>query len=77
MKSNHPHNKGHGNTSDDSSQLESSFKEIYGTILRKNDLTRSELKFLHRVIQRKLRDGTLYLEKEDLLFRPYRHLFYM
>ena len=77
MKSNHTHNKDHGNgpTADQEGKL--SFQDIYGAILKQTEFTRGELSFLRRVIQRRLRDGTLYVDKEDLIFRPYRHLFYM
>lgn len=77
MKPNRPHSKGQGKNpaTDQSEKL--SFQEIYGAILKQTEFTRGELSFLRRVIQRRLRDGSLYLEKEDLIFRPYRHLFYM
>lgn len=75
MKPNHPNNKRKNSDTNSSEKL--SFQDIYGAILKKTDLTRGELSFLRRVIQRRLRDGNLYLEKEDLIFRPYRHLFYM
>ena len=77
MKTNHRnnHNKWKESTTGRSDQL--TFQDIYGAILKKTDLTRGELSFLRRVIQRRLRDGSLYLEKEDFIFRPYRHLFYM
>ena len=77
MKPNHRdrNNKRKENTTDRFEAL--TFQDIYGAILKKTDLTRGELSFLRRVIQRRLRDGNLYLEKEDFIFRPYRHLFYM
>ena len=52
-----------------------SFQEIYDSISKQPDFTKSELRFLHSIIQRKLRDGTLYVDKEDLILKPYRHLF--
>ncbi len=77
MKSNHPHNKGHGNNPATDQQGKLAFQDIYGAILKQPEFTRGELSFLRRVIQRRLRDGSLYVDKEDLIFKPYRHLFYM
>lgn len=76
MKTNHNNNSQRKNSATDQSD-KLSFQEIYGAILKQTEFTRGELSFLRRVIQRRLRDGNLYLEKEDFIFKPYRHLFYM
>ena len=50
---------------------ELSFHEIYEAISKQVGLTRDELKFLRRIIQRKLREFNQHLNQEALRFRPY------
>lgn len=77
MKQNHLHHKDEGKNPATDQEGKLSFQDIYGAILKQTEFTRGELSFLRRVIQRRLRDGTLHLDKDDIIFRPYRHLFYM
>ena len=69
MRSSHTH------TTDQHEKL--SFQEIYGAISKQAALTRDELKFLRRIIQRRLRDVTRHLNKETDIFRPYSDLYDM
>ena len=75
MKLHHMHSRNQDNIDATDQYDKLSFHQIYDAISNQVGLTRDELRFLRRIVQRKLREFNQPFFEESLGFRPYSDLY--